>query len=93
MKKIVLTGASGRLGSYLREPLCNRAKKLLSTDINENIGTLYPREEFVSRTPTYVEITRKQTPLTPQKPDETLFEKLGTDILCKETFSSSKMKC
>lgn len=47
MKKIVLTGASGRLGSYLREPLCNRAKKLLSTDINENIGTLYPREEFV----------------------------------------------
>ena len=47
MKKIVLTGASGRLGSYLREPLCNRTKKLLSTDINENIGTLYPREEFV----------------------------------------------
>lgn len=47
MKKIVLTGASGRLGSYLREPLTKLADQLVSTDINSDIGKLYPGETFV----------------------------------------------
>ena len=34
VKKIVLTGAAGRLGSYLREPLTKLAAQLVSTDIN-----------------------------------------------------------
>ncbi len=42
MKKIVLTGAAGRLGSYLREPLSKMCEELVSTDIAEEIGTLYP---------------------------------------------------
>ena len=46
-KKIVLTGATGRLGSHLREPLANRASELVSTDINEDIGKLYKGESFV----------------------------------------------
>ena len=47
MKKIVLTGAAGRLGSYLREPLTKLADQLVSTDINSAIGKLYPGETFV----------------------------------------------
>ena len=47
MKKIILTGASGRLGSYLREPLSKLADQLVSTDINSDIGKLYPGETFV----------------------------------------------
>lgn len=47
MKKIVLTGAAGRLGSYLREPLTKLADTLVSTDIAEDIGTLYPGEEYM----------------------------------------------
>ena len=47
MKKIVLTGAAGRLGSYLREPLSKMADQLLSTDISEDIGSLYDNETFV----------------------------------------------
>lgn len=47
MKKIVLTGAAGRLGSYLREPLSKMANTLVSTDIAEDIGTLYPNETYV----------------------------------------------
>ena len=47
MKKLVLTGAAGRLGSYLREPLSKMADELLSTDIAEDIGTLYPGERYV----------------------------------------------
>ena len=35
--KIVLTGASGRLGSYLRAPISKITKKLVSTD-KEDIG-------------------------------------------------------
>ncbi|MGZ2258658.1 NAD-dependent epimerase/dehydratase family protein [Roseobacter sp. A03A-229] len=45
--KIVLTGAAGRLGSYLREPLAQLCDELLSTDIAEDIGTLYPGETYV----------------------------------------------
>jgi len=47
MKKIVLTGAAGRLGSYLREPLTRLAEELTSTDIVGDIGTLYPGETYV----------------------------------------------
>ena len=48
MKKIVLTGAAGRLGSYLREPLLNLADELVSTDIVADIGKRYPRETYVA---------------------------------------------
>ena len=47
MKKIVLTGAAGRLGSYLREPLTKLADQLISTDIVEEIGNTYSKETFV----------------------------------------------
>lgn len=46
MKKLVLTGAAGRLGSYLREPLSKLADELVSSDIAEDIGTLYPGERY-----------------------------------------------
>ncbi len=46
MKTIVLTGAAGRLGSYLREPLTKLADELISTDITD-VGKLYAREKFV----------------------------------------------
>ncbi|MBT8471529.1 MAG: NAD(P)-dependent oxidoreductase [Marinicaulis sp.] len=47
MKKIVLTGAAGRLGSYLREPLTKLANELVSSDIADDIGTLYTGETYV----------------------------------------------
>lgn len=47
MKKLVLTGAAGRLGSYLREPLANLADELVSTDIAEDIGNLHPGEAYI----------------------------------------------
>ena len=47
MKKLVLTGAAGRLGSYLREPLAALCETLVSTDIADDIGTLYPGETYV----------------------------------------------
>ena len=47
MKKLVLTGAAGRLGSYLREPLSRLAGELVSSDIAEDIGALYPGESYV----------------------------------------------
>ncbi len=46
MKKLVLTGAAGRLGSYLREPLTALCDELVSTDIADDIGTLYPGETY-----------------------------------------------
>jgi len=46
MKKIVLTGAAGRLGSYLREPLTKMADELVSSDIIDDIGKLYPGETY-----------------------------------------------
>ena len=48
MKKIVLTGAAGRLGSYLREPLTKMADQLISTDIADEIGNTYSKETFVT---------------------------------------------
>ena len=47
MKKIVLTGAAGRLGSYLREPMTGWADELVSTDIVDDIGKLYPGETYI----------------------------------------------
>ena len=47
MKKLVLTGAAGRLGSYLREPLTRMCDELVSTDIVDDIGALYPGETYM----------------------------------------------
>jgi len=44
MKKLVLTGAAGRLGSYLREPLTQLCEELVSSDIADDIGQCYPGE-------------------------------------------------
>lgn len=46
LKKLVLTGAAGRLGSYLREPLAAMCDELVSTDIADDIGTLYAGERY-----------------------------------------------
>lgn len=46
LKKIVLTGAAGRLGSHLREPLSKMADQLVSSDLADDIGTLYPGERY-----------------------------------------------
>jgi uronate dehydrogenase len=47
LKRLVLTGAAGRLGSYLREPLTHLADELVSSDQHADIGRLYPRERYV----------------------------------------------
>lgn len=47
MKKIVLTGAAGRLGSHLREPLSKLADELVSSDLVDDLGTLYDGETYV----------------------------------------------
>ena len=46
MKKLVLTGAAGRLGSYLRQPLSKLADELVSSDIVDDVGTLYEGEHY-----------------------------------------------
>ena len=49
MKKLVLTGAAGRLGSYLREPLSKLADELVTTDQAEDPGgKLLPNETYIS---------------------------------------------
>lgn len=47
MNKIVLTGALGRLGSYLREPLSQLCNELVSTDILAAPEKLLPNETYV----------------------------------------------
>jgi uronate dehydrogenase len=47
MNKLVLTGAAGRLGSYLREPLAAMCDELVSTDLADDAGNLYPGERYV----------------------------------------------
>ena len=47
LKKLVLTGAAGRLGSYLREPLSKLCDELLCSDLVDDIGTLYPNETYL----------------------------------------------
>ncbi len=46
MNKLVLTGAAGRLGSYLREPLSTLCNELVSSDLSDDIGKLYPGERY-----------------------------------------------
>jgi len=45
--KLVLTGAAGRLGSYLREPPTQMCDELVSTDIVDDIGKRYAGESYV----------------------------------------------
>ncbi len=45
--KLVLTGAAGRLGSYLREPLSVLADSLVSSDIADDVGVLFPGETYI----------------------------------------------
>ncbi|MFT5260398.1 MAG: uronate dehydrogenase [Saprospiraceae bacterium] len=47
MKRLVLTGAAGRLGSHLRESLSTLTDELVSSDIVEDMGKLYPNETYV----------------------------------------------
>lgn len=47
MNRIVLTGAAGNLGGYLRRSLADMADSLVSTDLADDIGTLYPGESYV----------------------------------------------
>ncbi len=47
MKKLVLTGACGRLGTCLREPLSKLCDELVSTDIEAAPDSLFPGESFV----------------------------------------------
>lgn len=47
MKKLVLTGARGRLGSYLREPLSELCDEFVSTDILDAPDTLQKNESYV----------------------------------------------
>ena len=47
MKKLVLTGAAGRLGSYLREPLSELCDNLVSTDLVDDIGSTYSGETYI----------------------------------------------
>lgn len=47
MRKIVLTGAAGNLGTHLRQPLTGLADELVSSDIVDDIGELYPGETYI----------------------------------------------
>ena len=47
MKRIVLTGAAGKLGSHLREQLLKMAEELVSSDIAPNLDGLRERERYV----------------------------------------------
>jgi uronate dehydrogenase len=47
MKKLVLTGAAGRLGSYLRGPLAAMCDTLVSTDIADSVNDLAENETYV----------------------------------------------
>ena len=47
MGTIVLTGAAGRLGSHLREPLATLSGALVSSDLAEGIGAPYAGERYV----------------------------------------------
>lgn len=47
MKKLVLTGAAGNLGSHLRAPLAAMCETLVSTDIADSLSSLHPGETYV----------------------------------------------
>ena len=46
LKRLVLTGAAGRLGSYLREPLSHLCDELVSSDMAQSLGPLYAGERY-----------------------------------------------
>jgi len=46
ISRLVLTGAAGRLGSWLREPLTHLCDDLVSSDLPDTIGPLYPGERY-----------------------------------------------
>ena len=46
MEKLVLTGAAGKLGSYLREPLSKMCDVLITTDIVKNIENVAINETY-----------------------------------------------
>ncbi|MEM6298320.1 MAG: NAD(P)-dependent oxidoreductase, partial [Bacteroidota bacterium] len=47
MTKIVLTGAAGRLGSYLRGPLSRLCDVFISSDIADEVADLAPNETYI----------------------------------------------
>ena len=47
MKKLVLTGAAGQLGSKLREPLSKMCDALVTTDLADDLETLFANETYV----------------------------------------------
>ena len=47
MKKLVLTGAAGRLGSHLRAPLSKMCDELVTTDLTDAITDQLPNETYV----------------------------------------------
>ena len=47
MKKLVLTGAAGRLGSHLREPLSRMCDEFVSSDIVDSLPNLAANETYV----------------------------------------------
>ncbi|WP_299281118.1 NAD(P)-dependent oxidoreductase [uncultured Tateyamaria sp.] len=47
MKKLVLTGAAGRLGSHLRGPLAEMCETFVSTDIADGVSDLAANETYV----------------------------------------------
>lgn len=55
MKKLVLTGAVGRLGSYLREPLSKMCDQFVSTDILDAPSTLAANETYVKADLTHLD--------------------------------------
>lgn len=48
MKKLVLTGAAGRLGGLLRAPLAKMCDELVTTDLADNVSDLAANETYVS---------------------------------------------
>ena len=47
LKKLVLTGAAGKLGSYLRGPLAAMCEELVSTDIADAVPDLATNETYI----------------------------------------------
>ncbi len=47
LKKLVLTGAAGSLGSQLRAPLAAMCDELISTDLVDDLGEMNPGEHYV----------------------------------------------
>ena len=47
LKKLVLTGAAGRLGSYLRGPLSEMCEEFVSSDLADNVANLAANETYV----------------------------------------------